>query len=143
MAAGAPLWRSSRRAISPAYLNKGPAILQGYGDRVYGRKIEGTAVEKSLELIHPENLWWWIREESGQTQESRRLPSGQCYPRLLRPGCYRSSLVGETPFLPAGIYPHSYFFGGKPSKTLLTVSLSEPFEGFHYKLVAGVVCLSD
>jgi hypothetical protein len=41
--------------------------------------------------------------------------------------------------LAAGIYPHSFFFKEKLSKTLLTVSLSEPFEKFHYKLVAGVV----
>jgi hypothetical protein len=43
--------------------------------------------------------------------------------------------------LPAGIYPHTLLSGGKPAKTFLTISLSEPFEGFHYKLVAGVVCL--
>ena len=40
----------------------------------------------------------------------------------------------------AGIYPHAHFFGGQDYKDLhSTVSLSEPFEGFHYKLVAGVV----
>ena len=38
------------------------------------------------------------------------------------------------------IRTHS-FFQDKPPKTLLTLSLSEPFEGFHYKLVAGVVNL--
>jgi hypothetical protein len=43
--------------------------------------------------------------------------------------------------LPAGIYPHALFFGDKPPRTLLTMSLSEPFENFHYKLVAGVVNL--
>jgi hypothetical protein len=30
-------------------------------------------------------------------------------------------------------------YGGTMPFTLLTVSLSEPFEKFHYKLVAGVV----
>ena len=44
-------------------------------------------------------------------------------------------------FLPAGIHPHAHFFRAKPPKTFLTISLSEPFEGFHYKLVAGVVTL--
>jgi hypothetical protein len=43
--------------------------------------------------------------------------------------------------LPAGIYPHAHFFRAKPPKTFLTISLSEPFDGFHYKLVAGVVTL--
>jgi hypothetical protein len=43
--------------------------------------------------------------------------------------------------MPAGIYPHALLCGGKQPKTYLCISLSEPFEGFHYKLVAGVVCL--
>ena len=43
--------------------------------------------------------------------------------------------------LPAGIHPHALLSGCKPSKTFLAISLSEPFEGFQYKLVAGVVCL--
>jgi hypothetical protein len=40
-----------------------------------------------------------------------------------------------------GIYPHAHFFDGKPPRTFLTMSLGELFEGFHYKLVAAVVCL--
>jgi hypothetical protein len=54
-------WRPIRRFDHPHdsrfladYINKGPAELQGYGDRVYSRKIEGTPMGKSLELIHPE-----------------------------------------------------------------------------------------
>jgi hypothetical protein len=41
--------------------------------------------------------------------------------------------------LSPGIYPHADFFEGKIPTTFLTISLSEPFEGFHYKLVAGVI----
>jgi len=124
-----------------SYVNKGPAILQGYGDRVYGRKIEGTPVEKSLELIHPENLWWWIREESGKRRNRAIFRAGNvvraCYDLALTDPIWLEKLRS----LPLGIYPHAHFFDGKPPKTLLTVSLSEPFEGFHYKLVAGVVTL--
>ncbi|MGD0548682.1 MAG: DUF488 domain-containing protein [Terracidiphilus sp.] len=43
--------------------------------------------------------------------------------------------------MPAGIYPHTLLCGGKQPMTYLTISLSEAFEGFHYKLVAGVVML--
>jgi hypothetical protein len=49
--------------------------------------------------------------------------------------------LNQLHLLPAGIYPHSFFFKHKAPRTFLTLSLSEPFEGFHYKLVAGVVCL--
>jgi hypothetical protein len=51
--------------------------------------------------------------------------------------------LDQLKLLPAGIYPNALFFKGKLPRTLLTVSLSEPFEGFHYKLVAGVVNVTD
>jgi hypothetical protein len=124
-----------------AYVNKGPSVLQGYGDRIYGRKIEGTPVEKSIELIRPENLWWWIREENAKRKNRAIFRAGNvvraCYDLAVTDPAWLEKLHS----LPAGIYPHAHFFGGKPIKTLLTVSLSEPFEGFHYKLVAGVVNL--
>jgi hypothetical protein len=124
-----------------SYVNKGPAILQGYGDRVYVRKIEGTPVEKSLEIIHPENLWWWIREETGKRRNRAIFRAGNvvraCYDLAVTDPIWLEKLRS----LPFGIYPHAQFFDGKPPKTLLAVSLSELFEGFHYKLVAAVVCL--
>jgi hypothetical protein len=49
--------------------------------------------------------------------------------------------LNQFKLLPAGIYPHAFFFKEKPPRTLLTVSLSELFDGFHYKLAAAVVCL--
>jgi len=123
------------------YVSKGPAFLQGYGDRVYGRKIEGTPVEKSLELIHAENLWWWIREETGKRRNRAVFWLG-------RAGRVRYDLAVTDPkwldmlnLLPVGIYPHALLSGGKPSRLYLTISLSEPYDGFHYKLVAGVVTL--
>jgi hypothetical protein len=141
-------WRPVRRFdesrdahFLAAYVSKGPAILQGYGDRVYGRKFATTPAEKSLELIHPENLWWWIREENGKRKNRAIFRSGHvaraCYDLAVTDPVWLEKLRP----LSLGIYPHSHFFDGKPPKTLLTVSLSEPFEGFHYKLVAGVVNL--
>jgi hypothetical protein len=98
--------------------------------------------ERSLELIQPDDLWWWIREEKGK-RKNRALF------RVSRESRVRYDLAVTDPawldqlnLLPAGIYPHAFFFKAKPPKTFLTMSLSEPFEGFHYKLVAGVVCLS-
>ena len=76
-------WRPVRRFDEPrdtkfltAYVNKGPAVLQGYGDRVYARKIEGAPVDKSLELIHPDDLWWWIREENGKRKNRALFRAG-------------------------------------------------------------------
>ena len=140
-------WQSIRRFEEPrdtrfldAFVNKGPSILQGSSDRVYGRKIEGSPVDKSLELIHPEDLWWWIREDSGKRKNRALFRAGHAcrvrYDLAITDPCWLVRLN----LLAAGIYPHAFFFNGKPPRTLLTLSLSEPFEGFHYKLVAGVVC---
>jgi hypothetical protein len=141
-------WQPLRRFDEPrdakflaAYVCKGPAILQGCSDRVYGRKIEGTAVERSLELIHPEDLCWWIRDGGGKRKNRALFRAGHV-------GRVRYDLAVTDPVwldqlkqLPAGIYPHAFFFKAKPPVTFLTVSLSEAFEGFHYKIVAAVVCL--
>jgi hypothetical protein len=123
------------------FLNKSSAILDGCTDRVYCRKIQGAAVARSLELIHPEDLWWWIREEGGKRKNRALFRAGHV-------GRVRYDLPVTDPdwleqlnLLPAGIYPHSLFFRKNPPTTYLTVSLSEVFDGFHYKLVAGVVCL--
>jgi hypothetical protein len=123
------------------YANEEPIVLQGYCDRVLASRFEKTPVKCSLGLIHPEDLWWWIREENGKRRNRAVFRLGQV-------GRIRYDLPVTDPkwidllnLLPAGIHPHALLCGHKPSKTFLTVSLSEPFEGFHYKLVAGVVCL--
>jgi hypothetical protein len=123
------------------YVNKGPAVLQSYGDRIYAKKVAGARLGRSLELIQPEDLWWWIREDHGKRKSRGIFRAGHV-------GRVRYDLAVTDPvwldalhLLPAGIYPHAYFFGEKLPRTLLTMSLSEPFEGFHYKLIAGVVNL--
>jgi hypothetical protein len=86
-------------------------------------------------------LWWWIRDGAGRRRNRALF-------RLGKTGRIRYDLAVTDPkwidmlnLLPAGIYPHALLSGGKPSRPYLTISLSEPFEGFHYKLVAGVVTL--
>jgi hypothetical protein len=142
-------WRPVRRfdgssdaRFLASYLSKGPAILQGFGDRVYGRKVDGTPVEKSLDVIHPDDLWWWVRDEDGKRKNRALFRSGHVIRARYDLAVTDPAWLDRLRQLPAGIYPHSRFLSEKPGKTFLTVSLSEPFEGFHYKLVAGVVNLA-
>jgi hypothetical protein len=142
-------WRPVRRFDEPAdvlflerHVSRGPMILQGCGDRIDVGKVEETPVERSLELIRPDDLWWWIREDRGK-RKNRALF------RLGHDGRVRYDLAVTDPvwldqlnFLPVGIHSHALLCGGKPLKPLFTMSLSEPFDGFHYKLVAGVANLS-
>jgi hypothetical protein len=124
-----------------AFLSRRPVVLQGYGDRVTAHRVEETPMDRSLELIEPEDLWWWIREENGKRKHHAIF-------RVSQTSRIRYDLSVTDPVwlkklqsMPLGIYPHTYFCGGKFQKTFLTISLSEPFNGFLYKLVAGVVCL--
>ena len=121
--------------------SKRPVLFADYGDRIHVDKFANAPATHSLELVQPDDLRWWIREENSKRRNRAlfRLNYGS-HPRY--------DLAVTDPqwlnllnFLPAGIYPHSLFFKDKLPVTLLTVSLSEPFENFHYKLVAGVVNL--
>jgi hypothetical protein len=141
-------WQPVRSFVEPqdarflaAFLSRRPVVLQGYGDRVTAHRVEETPMARSLELIEPEDLWWWIREENGK-RKNRAIFRVSHISRI------RYDLAVTDPVwleklhsMPLGIYPHTHFFSGKFQKTFLTISLGEPFEGFIYKLVAGVICL--
>lgn len=141
-------WRPMRRFDGPAeirFLNslvkKKPAILGGDGDRVYVRKFEKIAAEASLELIKPDDLWWWIREENGKRRNRALFRLGHAHRVRYDLAVTDPAWLNQLKFLTAGVYPHSFFFKDKLPATLFTLSLSEPFENFHYKLVAGVINL--
>jgi len=123
------------------YAHKEPLVLHGYCDRVSASRFDKTPAQCSLELVRPEDLWWWIRDETGKRKNRAVF-------RLGHIGRMHYDLPVTDPawldllnLLPAGIYPHGFFFKGNGVRTFLTISVSEPFEGFHYKLVAGVVNL--
>jgi hypothetical protein len=126
-----------------AHINKNPTVLESYGDRVYCRKIENSPVGHSIALIKPDDLWWWIRDESGKRKNRAIFRIGSAnrirYDLAVTDPVWLHQLNQLNP----GIYPNALFAGGKARKTLLTISLSEPFEGFHYKLIAGVICLPE
>jgi hypothetical protein len=141
-------WRLLPRGDEARYLeqisehiSRRSSILQGYSDCVSADRVMETPRERSLELIEPEDLWWWIREDRSKRKNRAIF-------RVSRATRVRYDLAVTDPvwldqlhLLPAGIYPHSFLFKDRPPRTLLTVSLSELFEGYHYKLVAAVVCL--
>jgi hypothetical protein len=123
--------------------SKSPLVLQSYSDRVYYRKTESTRVQSSIELIKPDDLWWWIRDESGKRKNRALFRVGSASRVRYDLAVTDPVWLDQLRLLNPGIYPNSLFFGDKPCKTLLTVSLSEPFEGFHYKIVAGVIALPE
>jgi len=127
----APDWRSLARALS-----KGPDVLGGCRDRLYASTVNKRGLRASLALVRPDDLWWWIRESNGRRK----------YRALFRLDRVRYELaltdpawIAQLSLLPDGLHRHELFFPDGAPETLLTISLSEEFERFHYKLVAGVV----
>lgn len=141
-------WRPLRRFDGPAdmrfltsFVNKGPAVLNGDGDRIYVRRFEKISAQASLELIQPDDLWWWIRDENGKRRNRALFRLGHASRVRYDLAVTDPVWLNQLKLLTTGIYPHSLFFKDKPPGTFFTVSLSEPYENFHYKLVAGVINL--
>ncbi len=141
-------WRRLQRLEQPAdtgflttFLNPEPIVLEGYSDRISVHKFQDRSARMSLGLIHPEDLWWWIREEKGKRRYRANFRLGQVARVRYDLSVTDPDWKNQLNLLPTGIYPNSMLCGNRVSTTFLTVSLSEPFEGFHYKLVAGVINL--
>jgi len=124
-------WKSLERALS-----KTPGILGSYRDRLYASSVSKRGLQTSLAIVRPEDLWWWIREVNGHRK----------YRALFRQDRVRYEFaltdpawIAQLSLFPDGIHKHESFFPEGPPETLLTISLSEEFERFHYKLVAGVI----
>lgn len=116
---------------------KAGEVLQGSRDRISASWVNRAHVSTSLALVHPDDLWWWIRNDGKRKNRA-----------LFRSNRTRFELAVTDPVwldrlsqLEPGIYPHLSFVSDRQIKTFLTISLSEEFERFHYKLVAGVLCL--
>lgn len=140
-------WKPVRRFDEPrdirfllGYLDKRASLLQGYRDRITASWVEKQPVDRSLQLVRPEDLWWWIRDEAGKRRNRAVFRFNRTrYDLAVTDPLWLEKLRPLAP----GIYPHAHFFPAAPPKTLLTVSLSEPFERFHYKLAAAVIPLPE
>lgn len=116
-------------------------IMRTYSDRLYERAPERRSLQSSLELVQPGDLWWWIRDDMGKRKKRALFRAGGARRVRYDLALTDPEWLRHLESLPAGIYPHASFVDERHSRTFLTVSLSEPFEGFHYKLVAGVINL--
>ena len=139
-------WSLIQRPASPAHLQKLAAaadksntILRGYRDRMTTDEIQQKPMQASLTFISPSHIHWWIRGA-----DSKRK-----YRALFRRHHVTYDYAVTDPrwlerlnLMPAGIYPHSNF-ADPTAETWLTISLSEAFRGWHYKLVAAVIVQSD
>lgn len=143
-------WRLVRRFDGQAdkrfiksFLSKDSEVLNRSGDRINVRNFDTISADASLELVKPDDVWWWIREENGKRRNRALFRLGHVSRVRYDLAVTDPVWLNQLQFLSAGIYPHSFFFKDKLPETLFTMSLSEPFEGFHYKLVAAVINLPE
>jgi hypothetical protein len=116
---------------------KSKSILRDHRDRIASWELKWKPMQSSLTLVCPSEIYWWIRED--KDKDKRR------YRALFHHNYVTYDLALTDPrwiehlnLLPVGIYPHATF-AAAGSETWLTISLSEPYFGWHYKLVAGVI----
>lgn len=92
-------------------------------------------MQSSLAFVSPAEVHWWIRDDRGKRK----------YRALFR----RNSVTYELPLtdplwierlraLPLGLHSHAALTP-EGHATWLTVSLSEEFHDWHYKLAAAVI----
>ncbi len=138
-------WHLVERPANPARLQKitsttgqSTTIFRDHCDRIAEWELKRSPLNSSLMLVCPTKIHWWIREDRGK-RKSRVLFQRNDI-------TYDFSVtdphwIDKLKLLPGGIYAHTNFASAS-AETWLTVSVSEAFHGFHYKLVAGVmVCM--
>lgn len=135
-------WRLIQRPAPAAQVqkiiaaaDKATTILRDYRDRMAAKELQAKPLQSSLVLVCPSEINWWIREQEGKRKNRA----------LFRRHHVTYDLAVTDPrwlerlnLMPAGIYPHTAFTD-PAAETWLTISLSEAFYGWHYKLVAAVV----
>ncbi|HEX9200131.1 MAG TPA: hypothetical protein VF865_11275 [Acidobacteriaceae bacterium] len=110
-------------------------ILRDHRDRIAAWELKYKPMKSSLTLICPSEIYWWIREDKGKRKYRALFHHNYVtYDFALTDPHWLDRLK----LLPDGIHPHANF-AGAASETWLTISLSEPYFSFHYKLVAGVI----
>ena len=137
------LWTLVARPLPPSAreflwqsLTPGPDLMGDCDDRVAYAALETRPAASSLALVHPEGLQWQIRESPSSGKRQTRAAfslAGVHYSLPLTDPARLKALAS----CPLGSYPD------ENAETLLTISLSEPFDrdGFCYKLVAAVIAL--
>ena len=130
-----PLPAAARPVLQGAVVS-GPALFGNVFDRVPDH-FRAAPAQSSLALVAPERLSWQIRLTQNFTRQTRALFTlgGVHYNLSLTDPVWERKLhhlaEGDHALAAAGITASD--------NVLLTISLSEPFNGDCYKLVAAVI----
>lgn len=119
-------------------ISRDPLLFGSSGNRAPEEQFRRQAVRESLVLVQPGAVGWHREPdgESGRNPAPVRFHLHQCgYDLPLTDPVRRRFLAMEPP----GTHSAEDLYIPPDRKLLLAISLSEPFSGYCYKLVAGVV----
>lgn len=127
-------------AILRRYIERGPSLLGNETDKRSAQAFLKTPAESSLALVAPRHVDWEIRKGfHGRRQVRAKFELGRAQYDL---GVTDPDLEQRLSHLQEGLY---YIPSAQDEEVserfLLTVSLGEEFNGYHYKLVAGVIAI--
>lgn len=128
-------------SVLRAALVTGPSLL---GSNT-GQTLSATAAQlpASLALVEPTNPRFVIeRNMYGQPQPRTLFQlSGGHYNLPITDPIWTARILRKFAKLEPGAYPPDKLSISEAERILFTVSLSEPFKGYCYKLVAGIIVL--
>jgi hypothetical protein len=134
-------WRLVERPASERHLqkiaataNRSTTLLGDHCDRIADWEPKRNPLKSSLLLVCPSEIHWWIRDQGRRKNRALFKRNDITYDFAVTDPRW----LDQLNLLPAGLYPHSTFVNAT-TETWLTISLSEAYVGFHYKLVAGVI----
>jgi hypothetical protein len=121
-------------------ISRDPLLFGSSGSRVPEEQFRRQAARESLVLVQPRDVCWY-REPDGESSRNPTRVRFQLhhagYDLPLTDPARRRLLAMEPP----GSHSAEDLYIPQDRKLLLTINLSEPYSGFCYKLVAGVVVL--
>ena len=127
-------------SLLSAALSRDPLLLGSDGTRVAASSFAGHPAPASLQLIQPANIHWHnlppLATGKKRPRVGFQLGNAQYDLPLTDP-----AYVKTLNMLEPGEHPGRELWIPENRKLLFTLSLSEPFEGVCYKLVAAVIVL--
>jgi len=126
------------------YLDRSDSLLHTYGNHVDEEDVRSRPLTHSLALIKPERLYWRVSEHPRNPNQLQvRAEFGfqeQAYNLALTDPIWEASCRRHG----KGRHPHSSITADASAVVFLTISLAAvPLHGYHYKLVAAVICASQ
>lgn len=140
-------WQAVQRPASVEYapvvagaLSRNPLLLGSTGNRVPKEQFRKYPARESLALVQPTDIRWHTELDAKEGRKRPRVGFRLANIRYDLP-LTDPAYVRPLTMLEPGEHPAADLWIPRDRRLLFTISLSEPFDGFCYKLVVAVVVM--